>query len=1512
MRAMRRLLQVVALVGTLLIGVVALALIVSQTPWFKDWLRRYIVRESKQYLNGDLSIGRLGGNLFFGVQLADVAVDVSGERVVSVEGLEVDYSIFTIISEGVVLDRIKLVEPKLRLERSGEGWNVGRLVKEQRQEAEREGPARPIELQSIEVSDGVIDITDNSRQYGGQNGDNAFELPARVEDLDVRASFAYVPVHYSIDIDNLSFTSQSPDLTLQQLSGQIAVRDDNLYLQNLTVNTPGTAIAIDGVVKQYLSTRTFELTTTGNISLPEIGRMVPAVSGYDLHPAFEIRANGPAEALALDLDVRSEAGNISGGITADLKAPRWAVAGDMQVEALNLAPLLKNPPQRSDITGQAKVDLAFASEPATAPLLDRITGTFRFEGSRVTAAGYQATSVHTTGGFENGRIELDARATAYGGTATASGFIAPPRRRQGSGGQAGTRPLAFDLQGQAEGVNLESLPASTGVPALDTNLSVAEYHVQGNGGTISGSARLNQSEIEGATIADGTVAEFGRAGGKLTYAARGGIRNMNLQRLGGALEIEGLNKPEYDGSITGSFDVRGAGTRLETMTLDASGVLTDASLMGARVADLTFETHLADAGLDVTVKGAFEDLDPARVADQPRLSGNVGGTVDASVRIADLAAPITPDAITANGLVSLQESTIGGLEIDAAEVQGQYANRIGDIARLSLKGPDLNVNASGRFALDRTTQSDLTYHLEATDLAEVGRVAGQEGLAGSVVLDGTLTGNAASMQTTGTLDGSNLTYQDNNALDLNAKYNVTVPELSFADAIVQATTTASFVKAGGLELNSVEATTTYSGKTLDFSVLLQEQTREVDAQGRIIFHPDHQEIHLPQLTIRTEGQEWRSAPGVEAAVQYGGGTLQVQNLKLVNADQTLSVDGTLTLQGEQPAGSLDVAAGNVDLAQLEKLLLQNRGLTGRLDANATITGTTKRPIVDGHVEITNGGFHNYKYESFTADVDYRGDRIDLDARLQQSATEAITARGTVPMSLFSRSGSGHVASPGEDRVDLHIQSTDLGLGLVQGFTTAVTNVTGSLQADIRLTGSGQDPHLVGFVDIKNGGFGVPLGGVSYTGLDTRIDLTPDVITIQKFQLTDENGAPLTVSGQLAVHAREVGAVNVNLQSDNFEVIDNSLGDLGLDTELRITGELRRPRVEGQVRIAEGLIEVDQLLQMFHDPYTVDSVPPVVSAERSVEGSGSAEGATRQALARAENSAAAPKAGEPGAETGVEAEPEGVLAPLALDVNLVIPDNLVLRGSDLRPGGPTGAAIGDMNITVGGELQIRKKPDQPLTIAGVVNTVRGTYEFQGRRFDLVRDGTIRFTGDPQINPLLNVSATRMIPNTGVEARIQVTGTVDAPELELSSTPPLEESDVLAMIVFNRPVNELGTGERASLAATAGGIATGFLAAPLGESIGRALDVDIFEITTTTDSGELGAGLVIGQQIGDRAFVKLRQQFGEDNISEFLIEYQIADFLRVRGSGAPETSGTANRIGQRRVERAGIDLIFFFSY
>ena len=1505
MRPLRRILQVFALVGTLMVGIVALALIVSQTPWFRDWIRRYIVRESKQYLNGDLSIGRIGGNLLFGVEIGDIAVDVSGERVVAARAVEVDYNVFQLISKGIILNEIKLVEPAIRLERDATGWNLGNLVKKQQQEADRKGPGRPLSLESIEIADGHLTIAD-------QVGADGYRLPQEIRDLDLKASYSYAPVHYSVVIDRASMTAVAPQLALTELSGRLAVRDDNLYVERMSIHTAESSLTVDGVVEQYLKTPVVKLTTTGTVSLPEIGRVVPAAGEYALHPAFNLKASGPADRLALDLDVRTEAGNVRGTLSSDVKAPDFAARGQVQIERLNLAPIIRNPAQRSDITGTADIDLRIASGPASAPFVDRLRGDFKFTGPSVTAAGYHAADVRAVGSLDGGRLSLDAGASAYGGTATAKGFIALP---------APERALALDLQGKAEGVDLRELPAQLSVPKLATDLSVAGYHVVGQGASFSGTATLNRSTVEGATVGDGTTGEFKTGTEGVSYAARGTVTGLNVPRIGKAMNIAALDKPAYDGTLNGDFDVKGtvpparrgasSEARVAGLTVDATGTLIDSTIMGGRLPRLAYETHLAGDALNVRAEGRFEDFDPATLANKKEIAGNITGTANVTLQFADIAAPITTETITADGTVALEKSTVGGLAIDDASVEGKYAGQVADLKRLQLNGPDVKVDASGQVALDRTSASNLEYHVEAVDLAALAKLAGQSGVEGSAILDGTITGNAASLQTAGTLDGSNVGYNENRALDLDSKYTVTLPDLDTKKVHVQADTNATFIKAGALQLNAVTAKTTFSGDRLQFTTNVKEETRELDAGGEVIFHPDHQEIHLPQLAVRTQGVEWRMAPGGAAAVRYGQDKVQLDNVRLVSGDQALTVNGAFALKGESPAGSVKVEATNVDLQQLQTLLLMDRGLSGRLSAAATITGTASAPAVDGHVEIANGGFQSYRYQSLTADLDYGGERIGVDATLQQSATEAITAKGTVPMTLFKPGTGGHVEASGADTIDLRIKSTALNLAIVQGFTTQVTNVTGTLEADVRITGSGKDPHTQGYVDIKNGAFGIPAGGVSYSGLNTRIDLEPARVRLQKFAILDEHGQPLNVSGELAVHARQVGAVNIAIDSDNFEVIDNELGDVGIDSTLTVTGELRRPQIRGTIRLEAARLEVDKILQLFYDPYSVEELPPIVSAERTVEGSASAEDATQAALRKAETTAAVPGT-KAQAEAGVVPAPAGAFAPVELDLRLRIPDNLVLRGKKLRPGGPTGASLGDMNITVGGDLQVVKPANGQLLLLGEVDTVRGTYEFQGRRFDLQRGGTLRFMGEPQPNPALDVTATRTIPNTGVEARVRIQGTAKAPQLTLTSNPPLEESDILALIVFNRPVNELGSGEKASLAATAGGIATGFIAAPLGESIGRALDLDLFEISTTTDEGDLGAGLTVGQQVGDRAFFKMRQQFGERNTTEFLLEYQLADFLRLQTTAAPETSGSANRIGQRRIERAGIDLIFFFSY
>jgi translocation and assembly module TamB len=209
--------------------------------------------------------------------------------------------------------------------------------------------------------------------------------------------------------------------------------------------------------------------------------------------------------------------------------------------------------------------------------------------------------------------------------------------------------------------------------------------------------------------------------------------------------------------------------------------------------------------------------------------------------------------------------------------------------------------------------------------------------------------------------------------------------------------------------------------------------------------------------------------------------------------------------------------------------------------------------------------------------------------------------------------------------------------------------------------------------------------------------------------------------------------------------------------------------------------------------------------------------------------------------------------------------------------------------------------------GEVNTVRGTYTFQGRRFNILRDGRIRFAGTDEIDPLLDIRASRLI--AGVDTQIRVQGTMRQPELSFSSNPPLDQADILSLIVFNQPINQLGEGEQVSLAERAGALAGGYLTSGLARSIGNALELDEFEIQAQGEGG--GPSLSVGEQVGEHLFFRVRQGFGDAQATEFILEYQIAEFLRLQATAAETSSGT-QRVTFRRVERGGIDLIFFFSY
>ncbi len=172
----------------------------------------------------------------------------------------------------------------------------------------------------------------------------------------------------------------------------------------------------------------------------------------------------------------------------------------------------------------------------------------------------------------------------------------------------------------------------------------------------------------------------------------------------------------------------------------------------------------------------------------------------------------------------------------------------------------------------------------------------------------------------------------------------------------------------------------------------------------------------------------------------------------------------------------------------------------------------------------------------------------------------------------------------------------------------------------------------------------------------------------------------------------------------------------------------------------------------------------------------------------------------------------------------------------------------------------------------------------------------------------MTVTRVI--SGVQTRVGIAGPMRQPELRLTSVPPLDASDILSLIVFNTSTNQLSAGQQQELMVRAGALAAGFIATPIISAIENEIGIDLLEIEP---AGDFGAGprVTIGEEIAPGLVARFSRQFGQEPYDEATIEYYLSKIFRLRATFSDAQSLNA-RSPFRRVERAGIDLLLFFSF
>jgi autotransporter translocation and assembly factor TamB len=1424
------------------LAIVLVGLALVETGWAKNRIRDLIVSQANEYLTATLTIGRLEGSLLRGLQLGEISLGRDGHTLIRIDEVALTYSIQELFQKGVVIRSVRLTRPVVVGARMTDGrWDLGALVKRESREQDRSGPNRPIQIDSIEVVDGHISLQD-PLDFGPAH------VPTDFQQLNARFSFAYFPVRWSLNFSRVSWVGHAPDLSVNPLSGRFGRGPNGWFFERFAVQTARSTYTLDGTIDTSTTPTTLNLQVRApRFAFQEWAGVLRGLKNIAVEASFDTSLKGPVNRLGTDLRLSGTGGEVKGRLTLDTSVPGWHGAGAVDVDRLNLARWLDRADRPSDITGHVTFDLALE--------LGRHfpRGMYAFQGRHAMYMNYAADNVRAHGQLTAAEVMIaDASASAYGAAVTT--------QHSTIGIDA---PFPFRFQGRTAGIDLRSVPATVPVPRVESLLTF-DYDVNGRFADpfISGHATFLRSAFLGATVGDGTVGSIDTQERPIRYSGDGEVDGISLRRFGEGLDVGWLQRPQYAGTLSGRFHVDGAGSTAASLALTGGGHLSQAAMFKGTLSDAEVSIAIADGTLRATYAGRIDRIDPAVAFVDPRLESSLSGrgTVTATVRDL-LTRTVTLADYDVAGTLALGPSQVRDVQLDAARVDAALRDSTLTISQLDLRGPAFDGRGNGTVAFRDEVTSDFSYDLTRAELAQLQSVIGQTA-SGTLSTKGQLTGPWTALRAAGDASVAQLKAFDLDALTMAGHYDVMLPSGDAVHANARVSARAEFVTVLGQSLRQASGDVTYDSQKLGFDLALQQQEgREGHLAGTVTLRPEQREASLIDLTVTLGRLPWRlAAAPTPAVVSWTAEQVSVSPIAFVTGetDARIGIAGTWRTDGN---GALHVTTSHLFLDTLQAAFERPARYGGTLDADVTVRGTRQRPEASGTLTLGNGRVERVSYQTLQARFTYGAHMFDVDARLDQAPGVWITAVGKVPLDLLT-------AGSAEQPIDLTVKSSTISLGLIEGITDVVRNVSGEITLDVKAIGTSRDPHLEGQVAIANAAFLVVPTGSRYRNIKAAVTLASERITVDSLHIEDAGGHPLDVHGSLGTHELRVGDLQIEGTARHFEVMHRDLGTVDIDATVQLHGRYEAPRIAGDITIVSGTLRVDEILtRALFQPYSTEETKL----------------------------------------TAVDAV--AALNPwdrLGLDLSLHVPATLRLTGDSVQVSQDTPVGLGDINLRVAGDLYLYKDPGQPLSVTGSFDQVSGTYAFQGRRFDVLETSSINFRGD--LNPEVYVTVTRVI--SGVETRVSIFGPLKQPELRLASTPPLDQSDILSLIVFNTSTNQLSAAQQQQLVARAGVLAAGFLAQPIVSAISSQTGIEILEV----EPGDVGADvkITIGHEIAPGLVARFSRQFGQEAYDEATVEYYLSRLFRLRATFSDVQTAAVSQSLFRRVERAGIDLLLYFSF
>jgi translocation and assembly module TamB len=393
------------------------------------------------------------------------------------------------------------------------------------------------------------------------------------------------------------------------------------------------------------------------------------------------------------------------------------------------------------------------------------------------------------------------------------------------------------------------------------------------------------------------------------------------------------------------------------------------------------------------------------------------------------------------------------------------------------------------------------------------------------------------------------------------------------------------------------------------------------------------------------------------------------------------------------------------------------------------------------------------------------------------------------------------------------------LGWIEVFLPELSNVKGSLQSNLSISGSLESPLIAGEVSISNGSFFANRLGVAFTGFETTI-LGESTGSAQLNGRVSSGEGSLEFDGSavnLYGNDREVIAT---LRGSDFQFVEIPDLSLSISPQMTLTGHVDGVHLAGALELPVFNLNVRELptsaVNVSRD-VVVTSYP---SDRPDLERSLSAGEATLFDI------------------------------PVTADLKISLGEQVSFSGFGLQ-------------AALQGSLDIQQLAGGSNLTYGELNVTNGSYQTYGQTLEL-QQGKLLFFGAYD-NPALDIRAIREV--NGITVGVLMNGTLKNIDSQLFSTPALADSDIISVLVTGRPFSQLGSQDGD---AVLGAIAT------LGIERGQGLSTQIrdrlgFDTLAITNTGDINSSqLTVGKYLTPEVFVRYGVGLF-DNRSKMAVDY-----------------------------------------